>query len=71
MERLSPKGDKSIEAVPLGRMGDGGESISSSSVLLCISFHPKGRTLLWSIEESNRSFSLVDIERPSFVFAQP
>ncbi|KAH8084259.1 2,4-dienoyl-CoA reductase [Filobasidium floriforme] len=25
MERLSPKGDKSIEAVPLGRMGDGDE----------------------------------------------
>lgn len=25
MERLSPKGDKSIEAVPLGRMGDGGK----------------------------------------------
>jgi len=25
MERLSPKGDKSVEAVPLGRMGDGGE----------------------------------------------
>jgi hypothetical protein len=31
MERLSPKGDKSIEAVPLGRMGDGGKSSSSSS----------------------------------------
>jgi hypothetical protein len=29
MERLSPKGDKSIEAVPLGRMGDGGKSIFS------------------------------------------
>lgn len=34
MERLSPKGDKSTEAVPLGRMGDGGKSSCSSYVLL-------------------------------------
>jgi hypothetical protein len=25
MERLSPKGDRSLDSIPLGRMGDGGE----------------------------------------------
>jgi NAD(P)-dependent dehydrogenase (short-subunit alcohol dehydrogenase family) len=25
MERLAPKGDKSVDSIPLGRMGDGGE----------------------------------------------
>lgn len=33
MERLSPKGDKSLEAIPLGRMGDGGEHPNTTQTL--------------------------------------